>query len=229
MILGSKFLALNSHKLDIRVSVFEDNKALRDSLQFLISARKGFAVAGIYADCNNVVNDIAQNIPDVALMDIDMPGINGITATALIKSSFPAVNVLILTAFDDDEKVFAALQSGATGYLLKKTPSAKILEAIQEINEGGAPMNAGIARKVLNFFSEKKNVVENGYDLSPREKDVLECLVKGDSYKMIADHCAIKMGTVQRHITAIYKKLHVNSKSEAVAKAILEHLVNNRS
>ena len=214
--------------MDIRVSVFEDNKALRDGLQYLISARKGFAIAGIYADCNSVVEDLSLNIPDVVLMDIDMPGINGIEATALIKASFPAVNVLILTAFDDDDKVFAALQSGATGYLLKKTTSANILEAIKEINEGGAPMNAGIARKVLAFFSEKKNVVKNEYDLSPREKDVLGCLVKGDSYKMIADNCSIRMGTVQHHITSIYKKLHVNSKSEAVAKAIFEHLVNNR-
>jgi DNA-binding NarL/FixJ family response regulator len=214
--------------LDIRVSVFEDNKALRDGLQYLISAKKGFVVAGIYPDCNNVVADLAQNVPDVVLMDIDMPGINGIEATALIKSRFPAVNVLILTAFDDDDKVFAALQSGATGYLLKKTTSAKILEAVKEIHEGGAPMNAGIARKVLEFFSEKKNVTKNDYDLSPREKDVLGRLVKGDSYKMIADACAIKMGTVQRHITSIYKKLHVNSKSEAVAKAIFEQLVNDR-
>jgi len=201
---------------------------LRDGLQYLISARKGFAIAGIYADCNNVVADLSLNTPDVVLMDIDMPGINGIEATALIKSRFPAVNVLILTAFDDDDKVFAALQSGATGYLLKKTTSANILEAIKEINEGGAPMNAGIARKVLTFFSEKKNVVKNDYDLSPREKDVLGCLVKGDSYKMIADNCSIKMGTVQHHIISIYKKLHVNSKSEAVAKAIFEHLVNDR-
>jgi DNA-binding NarL/FixJ family response regulator len=215
--------------LDIRVSVFEDNKALRDSLQYLISAKKGFVVAGIYADCNNVLTELTQHTPDVVLMDIDMPGINGIDATALIKSRFPGVNVLILTAYDDNEKVFAALQSGATGYLLKKTTSAKILEAIKEINGGGAPMNAAIARKVLTFFSEKKNVAKNEYDLSRREKDVLGCLVKGDSYKMIADECFISMGTVQSHITNIYKKLHVNSKSEAVAKAILERLVNDRS
>ena len=214
--------------MDIRVSVFEDNKALRDSLQYLISAKKGFTIVGIYPDCSNVLADVSQNPADVVLMDIDMPGINGIEATALIKSRFPAVNVLILTAYDDNDKVFAALQSGATGYLLKKTTSAKILEAIKEINEGGAPMNAGIARKVLAFFSEKKNVVKNEYDLSPREKDVLGCLVKGDSYKMIADECFISMGTVQSHITNIYKKLHVNSKSEAVAKAIFERLVNDR-
>jgi DNA-binding NarL/FixJ family response regulator len=212
--------------LDIRISVFDDNIALRDSMSYLISARRGFAIAGIYPDCSNVLEHLRQHTTDVVLMDIDMPGLNGIEATALIKSHFPAINVLILTAYDDSEKVFAALQSGATGYLLKKTSPAKILEAITEVSKGGAPMNATIARKVLEFFSVKKNITKNEYDLSPREKDVLSCLVKGDSYKMIAVNCFISMGTVQSHITNIYKKLQVNSKSEAVAKAIREHLVN---
>ncbi len=214
-------------KLDIRVSVFDDNKALRDSLYYLISAKRGFTIAGIYPDCNNVLEHLNRETADVVLMDIDMPGLNGIEATALIKSHFPLINVLILTAYDDSEKVFAALQSGATGYLLKKTTPVKILEAISEINQGGAPMNAGIARKVLEFFSEKKNISKNEYDLSTREKDVLSCLVIGDSYKMIAARCFISMGTVQSHISNIYKKLQVNSKSEAVAKAIREHLVND--
>jgi DNA-binding NarL/FixJ family response regulator len=213
--------------LDIRVSVFDDNKALRDSLSYLISAKRGFTIAGIYPDCSQVLEHLKQNAADVVLMDIDMPGLNGIEATALIKSHFPGINVLILTAYDDSTKVFAALQSGATGYLLKKTTPSKILDAITEVNQGGAPMNASIARKVLEFFSEKKNITENGYELSPREKDVLGCLVNGDSYKMIAGRCFISMGTVQSHITNIYKKLQVNSKSEAVAKAIREHLVND--
>ncbi len=212
--------------MDIRVSVFDDNKALRDSLYYLISAKPGFTLAGIYPDCNDVIEHLKQETSDVVLMDIDMPGLNGIEATALIKRNFPGVNVLILTAYDDSSKVFAALQSGATGYLLKKTTPVKILEAITEINQGGAPMNASIARKVLEFFSEKKNITENEYDLSPREIDVLGCLVNGDSYKMIAAHCFISMGTVQSHITNIYKKQQDNSKSEAVAKAIREHLVN---
>jgi len=212
--------------LDIRVSVFDDNKALRDSLYFLISAKRGFTISGVYSDCNNILENLRKDPADVVLMDIDMPGLNGIEATSLIKSRFPGLNVLILTAYDDSTKVFAALQSGATGYLLKKTTPAKILEAIVEINDGGAPMNASIARKVLEFFSEKKNITKNEYDLSPREKDVLGCLVNGDSYKMIAGACFISMGTVQSHITNIYKKLQVNSKSEAVAKAIREHLIN---
>jgi DNA-binding NarL/FixJ family response regulator len=214
--------------LDIRVSVFDDNNALRDSLYYLISGTPGFAIAGIYPDCNQVLEHLQRDAADVILMDIDMPGLNGIEATALIKSHFPDVNVLILTSYDDSEKIFDAIQSGATGYILKKTTPAKIMDAITEISQGGAPMNAGIARKVLAFFSEKKNITENGYDLSSREIDVLSCLVRGDSYKMIAASCFISMGTVCTHIASIYKKLHVNSKSEAVAKAIREHLIIDR-
>ena len=213
--------------MDIKVAVFDDNKAMRDSLYYLISAKQGFTIAGTYPDCNNVLEHLKHETADVVLMDIDMPGLNGIDATALIKNHFPLINVLILTAYDDSAKVFAALQSGATGYLLKKTSPAKILQAITEINEGGAPMNASIARKVLEFFSEKKNIIKNEYDLSRREKDVLACLVNGDSYKMIAAACFISMGTVQSHITNIYKKLQVNSKSEAVIKALREHLVSD--
>ena len=215
--------------MDIKVSVFDDNKALRDSLFYLISGTPGFSVAGIYPDCSHVLENLRRDPADVVLMDIDMPGVNGIEATALIKSHFQAVNVLILTSYDDSPKIFDALQSGATGYLLKKTSPAKILEAITEVTQGGAPMNANIARKVLKFFSEKKNITENEYDLSVREKDVLSCLVNGDSYKMIATNCFISMGTVCTHISNIYKKLHVNSKSEAVAKAIRERLINSHS
>lgn len=212
--------------MDLRVAVYDDNDALRESLEYLIECAPGFAVAGLYAGCENIIDDIAENQANVVLMDIDIPGINGIQATAMIKAHFPDVNVLILTSFDDSVKIFEALRSGATGYLLKKTPPAKILEAIAEVNQGGAPMTANIARKVLEFFSEKKSVSANVYDLSGREKDVLSCLVQGESYKMIAASCTISMGTVCTHIANIYKKLHVNSKSEAVAKAIRENLTD---
>lgn len=214
--------------MDIKVSIFDDNAALRDSLYYLISGTPGFSVSNVYNNGSNVLNNLAENTPDVVLMDIDMPGVNGIEATALIKSHHPEVNVLILTSYDESSKVFDALQSGATGYLLKKTPPARILEAIIEIYQGGSPMNASIARKVLEFFNKKKNVTQNDYDLSIREKEVLNRLVDGDSYKMIADHCFISMGTVYTHISSIYRKLHVNSKSEAVAKAIREHLLGNQ-
>jgi len=210
--------------LDLRVAIYDDNDALRDSLNYLLSGSPGFVVAGLYPGCDNLLSDIKANKADVVLMDIDMPGINGIQATAILKSHFPEINVLMLTSYDDSSKIFDALQSGATGYLLKKTPPAKILDAIAEVANGGVPMTANIARKVLEFFTEKKNVKSNGYDLSVREKDVLSCLVKGDSYKMISAACFISMGTVCTHIANIYKKLHVNSKSEAVAKAIRENL-----
>ncbi|MDN5284541.1 MAG: DNA-binding response regulator [Mucilaginibacter sp.] len=213
--------------MDIRVSVFDDNNALRDSLCYLISGTPGFVIVGSYPDGNQVLEQLQHSETDVVLMDIDMPGLDGISATALIKSHFPDINVMILTSYDDNDKVFDAIQSGATGYLLKKTSPAKILEAITDVNQGGAPMNANIARKVLDFFREKKNIAVNEYDLSLRETEVLSCLVKGDSYKMIADHCFISMGTVCTHICNIYKKLHVNSKSEAVAKAIRERLTNS--
>ena len=213
--------------MDIRVSIFDDNSALRDSLSYLISGTPGFVIAGTYPDGNHVLDELQNNAADVVLMDIDMPGLNGIEATALIKSHFPDINVLILTSYDDSNKVFDAIQSGATGYLLKKTSPAKILEAITEVNQGGSPMNAGIARKVLDFFRDKKPDGHNEYDLSVREREVLGCLVKGDSYKMIAERCYISMGTVCTHISSIYKKLHVNSKSEAVAKAIRERLISS--
>jgi DNA-binding NarL/FixJ family response regulator len=213
--------------LNIKVSIFDDNNALRESLNYLIAGTDGLEVAGAYPDCNQALAQIKLHPADVILMDIDMPGLNGIAATELIKSHFPHINVLILTSYDDDVKVFDAIQSGATGYLLKKTSPAKILESIIEVHQGGAPMNAGIARKVLEFFHEKKNPVANEYDLSKREHDILNCLVKGDSYKMVAANCFISMGTVCTHIASIYKKLHVNSKSEAVAKAIRERLTTH--
>jgi len=210
--------------LDLRVAIYDDNDALRDSLNYLLSGSPGFVVAGLYPGCDNLLSDMKDSKPDVVLMDIDMPGINGIQATAILKSHYPEINVLMLTSYDDSSRIFDALQSGATGYLLKKTPPAKILDAIADVVDGGVPMTANIARKVLEFFTEKKNVKSNVYDLSVREKDVLSCLVKGDSYKMISAACFISMGTVCTHIANIYKKLHVNSKSEAVAKAIRENL-----
>lgn len=210
--------------MDLRVAIYDDNDALRDSLNYLLSGSPGFVVAGLYPGCDNLLSDMKDSKPDVVLMDIDMPGINGIQATAILKSHYPEINVLMLTSYDDSSRIFDALQSGATGYLLKKTPPAKILDAIADVVDGGVPMTANIARKVLEFFTEKKNVKSNVYDLSVREKDVLSCLVKGDSYKMISAACFISMGTVCTHIANIYKKLHVNSKSEAVAKAIRENL-----
>jgi len=158
-------------------------------------------------------------------MDVDLPGMTGIQATSLIKSHFPEVQVLILTVYEDEEKIFNAILAGANGYLLKKTPPSRIIEAIKEIREGGASMSSSIVRKVLSYFQQNSQQRPNEYTLSQRELTILKCLVNGDSYKMIADNCDISIGTVRSHINNIYKKLHINSKSEAVAKAIKERLV----
>lgn len=204
----------------------EDNDVFRESLVQFIDDTPGFKVVSAHASAENIIEAIESFQPHVVLMDIDMPGLNGIKATSLIKAHHPSVNVLILTVYDDDQKIFDAILAGATGYLLKKTPPAKILEAISEVQQGGASMSASIVKKVISYFNEHSpRDASNDYTLSQRELVILKCLVNGDSYKMIADHCRISIGTVRSHINNIYKKLHINSKSEAVAKALRERLV----
>lgn len=210
----------------ITVALCEDNEHFRESLHQFIADSPGYEVIFSLSSAENILDHLAVNAPQVILMDIDMPQLNGIKATSLVKSHFPEIDVLILTVYDDDDKIFDAILSGASGYLLKKTPPARILEAIAEIKEGGASMNASIVKKVLSFFNHQQHSKpSNNYTLSSREMQILQCLVNGDSYKMIGDHCSISIGTVRSHINNIYKKLHINSKSEAVAKALKERLV----
>jgi DNA-binding NarL/FixJ family response regulator len=211
--------------MSLRVAIYEDNNALRESLAHLIMGTDAFELCGAYPDCSSVINNCDTNKPDVILMDIDMPGISGIEATAMVKEKFQDINVMMLTVYENRDKVFDALCAGATGYLLKKSTTVQIIEAIKELNQGGSPMSGEIARKVLEFFSKPAHVKNNEYALSSREFDILKCLVNGDSYKMICDSCNISIGTVRSHINSIYRKLHVNSKSEAVIKAIKERLV----
>ena len=211
----------------IRVIVFDDNKNVRDAMQLLIEFTDGFEFCGAFENCKQLSTKIATIQPDVVVMDIDMPGLDGIEAVKIIHSEFPKVQVLMLTSFDDDEKVFNAILAGAGGYVLKNTPPAKIIESIREVNNGGAPMTPSIARKVLQLFSKSVTPsfkVEN-YNLSAREKDVLQLLVTGQSYKMIADELCITYDTVRAHMKKIYEKLHVNSMTEVVAKALKEKLV----
>lgn len=210
---------------NIKVAVCEDNEQFRESLIQFIDDSPGYKIVFALASAENLVSSIENTDPDIILMDIDMPGISGIRATELIKAAYPNINVLILTVYEDDQKIFDAILAGATGYLLKKTPPSRILEAISEVQNGGASMSASIVKKVISFFNRKETASPNEYTLSQRELVILQCLVNGDSYKMIADHCSISIGTVRSHINNIYKKLHINSKSEAVAKALKEKLV----
>ena len=210
----------------IRVAIFEDNRSLRESLAAMIGGTSGFDCVGAFPNCNNLLKNISQAKPDVILMDIEMPGINGIEAVAIIKEEFPEIKILMETIFDDDEKIFNSICAGAEGYILKNTTPAEIMEAITEIYEGGSPMTPSIANRVLKMVKVRPEAGgRETFDLSTREKEILLCLVKGMSYKMVADACFISIETVNVHIKNIYKKLQVHSKSEAVAKAIKGRIV----
>jgi Response regulator containing a CheY-like receiver domain and an HTH DNA-binding domain len=210
----------------IKVSLYDDNTSLLESLSYLIKGTLGFELCHASTNASNVVADCERMRPDVILMDIDMPEISGIEATLLVKNAFPDVNVMMLTVFEDKNKIFDALCAGATGYMLKKSSSIELIEAIGELHKGGSPMSSGIARKVLEYFSKPANTEKKDkYQLTIREREILQRLLTGDSYKMIADNCFVSIGTVYSHINNVYKKLQVNSKSEAVIKALKERIV----
>jgi DNA-binding NarL/FixJ family response regulator len=201
----------------IRVSIFDDNDSLCETLALVFDATNDLIVTGQYPNALTAVEDVLYNQPDVILMDIDMPGRTGIEAVKLIRQQTTRPKILMLTVFEDVERIFAAVSAGAVGYLLKKTSADKIIESIREVMDGGAAMTPSIALKVLEAFRQPKT---DAFLLTDKENEVLRRLVERDSYKLIAYHCNISMGTVRTHIVNIYEKLHVNSKSEAVAKAL---------
>jgi len=209
----------------IKVIMFDDNDSLRDSVTMLLQDTKDFRLVESYSHCLDVIDNIKETQPDVVLMDIDMPGMNGIEGVRLIRKNFPTVQILMLTVFDDDEKVFAAIKAGAGGYILKNAEPKNLLSAISEVYNGGAPMTPGIARKVLFQFQHlQPEQIKEDYHLSARENEVLASLVDGLSYKMIASKLNITYDTVRAHMKKIYEKLHVTSMTEAVAKAINKKL-----
>jgi DNA-binding NarL/FixJ family response regulator len=212
--------------MEIRVAIFEDKSLLRESLYQLINGAEGLTCAGVFADCDNIIFNIKKTMPQVVLMDIQMPGMNGIEGVKIIKDNFPEIKIIMQTVVEDDDKIFASICNGASGYLLKNTTPARLLQAIVEVFEGGAPMTPAIAQKVLDKFRRQSPASSKELNsLSSREKEILECLVEGMSYKMIAASCKISIDTVRFHIRHIYEKLHVGSKSEAVVKAIKGKIV----
>jgi DNA-binding NarL/FixJ family response regulator len=211
----------------IRVTVFEDNKHLRETFVLLLNSADGFTCAGAWPDCRNLVTNLEVFPCDIVLMDIEMPGMNGIEATKIIKKHFPKINILIQTVFFEDEYIFNAICAGASGYILKSTTPAGYIEAIKDVQAGGSPMTPGIARRVLELFKDKlqPTAPTNDYNLTAQEKKVLQLLVAGKSYKMIATELFVSVDTVKTHIRNTYAKLHVHSGTEAVSLALRDRLV----
>lgn len=207
----------------IRIAVFDDNRDRCESLSMIIQNTEDMQLVGLFNDALNALSDVKSCTPDVILMDIQMPGINGIEAVKLIKSEFPGISILMQTVFFDDKNIFDSIKAGASGYILKHSTPEKIIESIRDVRDGGSPMSPSIARRVLEFFQQP--VINNDYNLSKRESEILLLLTKGKSYKMIAETCHISFATVNTHIRSIYSKLHVNSIGQAVAKALRQQIV----
>jgi DNA-binding NarL/FixJ family response regulator len=202
----------------IAVSIIEDIKDIRDSLQRMIESAPGFLCLSAFSRAEDALKELPGQNPDIVLMDINLPGMNGIDCIKKIKTVCPQMQFMMFTIYEDSEQVFEALAAGASGYLIKKTPREKILQALQELYEGGSPMSAHIARKVVGYFQKEKESNPAEIQLSSREKEVLELLAKGFLYKEIGDRLNIATGTVRQHIHKIYEKLHVQNRTEAVNK-----------
>jgi DNA-binding NarL/FixJ family response regulator len=204
--------------------IFEDNPRLRQSLELLLNDEENFSVAASFPDCDEADKMVEEYKADLVVMDIDMPGIGGVEGVKRIKQSHPDVKVVMHTMFDDDTRIFDSLCAGADGYLLKKTSPVQLVTALQEVMHGGAPMSPFVAQKVFQFFRQKENK-QDVFNLTAREKEILELLVKGNSYKMIADKSFVSIDTVKKHLQNIYHKLHVSCGTEAVVKAIQHKIV----
>lgn len=215
----------NEKQPTIFVAIIEDNTAVREGLAFVIDTTEGFKCVGKYTSCEDALEGIIDERPDVVLMDIGLPGMSGIAGVRILKSKYPDIEVLMLTIYENNEQVFEAICAGADGYLLKTTPPAELLEAIRQVTQGGAPMSPAISRKVLEMFQHSQSGSAEQFELSERELEILHFLVQGNSYKVIAQKLSISAHTVNFHVKNIYRKLHVNSKSEAVATALRHRFV----
>jgi DNA-binding NarL/FixJ family response regulator len=201
----------------ITVAIVEDIREIREGLRLLIDNSNEFSCSQVYATAEEALKEIPVCEPDVVLMDIHLPGMDGIECTRHLKQQHPKVQFIMSTIYEEDDKIFESLKAGATGYLLKKTEPTKILEAIHEVFQGGSPMSTQIARKVISSFQSKNGIEENSI-LTPKEKEILKALSKGLRYKEIASDLHISIETVRSHVRHIYEKLHVQSRTEALNK-----------
>jgi DNA-binding NarL/FixJ family response regulator len=204
--------------VSIRIAIVEDEKAVRDGLKLLIDGTEGYKCVALYPNAEEALREIFDVEPDVVLMDIHLPGMSGIECVRRLKKEDPDFQIVMLTVYEDDEEIFKSLAAGAHGYILKKTPPAKLLEAITEVHNGGSPMSSQIARRVVDFFQTKEVNSKQTDKLTEREQEILSFLSKGYRYKEIADVLCISIETVRTHIRNIYEKLHVHSRTEALLK-----------
>jgi DNA-binding NarL/FixJ family response regulator len=220
---------MNTKDMNLKIAIFDDNRNIRDSIIMLLTTVPEFEVVGSFPNVLDCVKDVASCRPDVILMDIEMPGMTGIEAVKAIKKEYPQIQILMQTVFEDDDRVFDSICAGASGYILKNFLNVKLIDAIKELQYGGSPMSPSIARKVLTKMQQIPDVVKPeaapDYHLTPREKEVLACIVNGLAYKMIADQLNISYETVRTHVKKIYEKLHVASLTEVVSKAMREKIV----
>jgi DNA-binding NarL/FixJ family response regulator len=209
----------------VKVAIVEDDRLIREGLATLINGSEGYRCTCAFRSMEEALVQPWNEIPDVALIDIGLPGISGIDGLSLLHKKYPGVALLVLTVYEDDERIFQALCAGAGGYLLKKTPPAKLLESLREMLGGGAPMSPEIARRVLQVFREIRPPERVAHDLTPHELRLLKLLVEGHNYQSAAAELGVSFSTINFHMQNIYGKLHVHSKSEAVAKALRQRLV----
>lgn len=209
----------------IRVNIYEDQSEIRELLVETVRSSSDLLLVNAYPNAREIIENTRKDKPEVILMDIQMPGISGIEAVQLVKRQYSHVQICMQTVFEDNEKIFAAICSGASGYILKDSTPEKYINAIIDTFQGGSPMTPSIARKVLTMFQNQNTKVTDFVELTTGEKNVLELLVKGLSYKMIAADLGVSFPTVNFHLKNIYKKLHVNSATEAISKALVNNLV----
>ena len=206
--------------MTLRIAIVEDHREIREGLAQLINATPGYRCTGIYASMEEALEKLPKNLPDLLLSDIGLPGMDGIRGVRILKERHPDLLILMLTVYDDNERIFDALCAGASGYLLKKTPWVKLVELLKEAADGGSPMSPEVARRVIDLFREIKPPKEAEYDLTPHEVRLLRMLVEGHSYKTAAADLHVSVNTIKFHLRHIYDKLQVHTKSEAVAKAL---------
>ena len=216
----------NNTQNPVKVAIIEDRREIREALVLLISGTEGFSCVGNYRSMEEALEKIAHNLPDLVLCDIGLPGMDGIEGIRLLRERHASLSILMLTIYEDDERIFDALCAGACGYLLKRTQPARLLESLKEAASGGAPMSPEVARRVVALFRDIRPPERADYQLTPHETRLLKLLVEGHTYKTAAAELGVSYHAIHFHMRNIYDKLQVHSKSEAVSKALRNRLIN---